>query len=312
MSRPKVLITDRAWRVITREIDHFVSHPGGETEAIVHPLFGILPSARRLKAPWETLELEDLSYFIVPFAAPPPRKFCDHSAYRAGFRFNNREEREELLKVVNSWSLALCEKYSPALELGYVHSHQFATGWTSPSGVDYGRVLSLWRYLSGTPSLNLNTALEIIICRRGRWSFRGRWKACCFAFDQYQSFANLGEADIVPENDPRVLKLLTRSYPRRKLGLAWEKHQKKLLPQIEAVDEFHFGWRTFRINCGGSRYLFVHLPPSFPRVYDMPYQLFYADTNEWSAMRLWPKRDFTFRFHLLEIYRYIQFQKNRV
>lgn len=297
---PKVFIGESAWRAITREISHFADMSFVGKEAIVYPMFGYFRKDACLKAPWEMLELKDLDCFVVPFASPPPREFTNHTSYHAGFRFKSPEERIRFEQIMGGWSGFLDEKYYPMLRVGNVHSHQFATKKTWPSSggsqMDEARILDMRDDLKGE---GLDTALEIIICKAG--FKKGEWVACCFGLDHNQQIVDLGYAEIVPDHHPLIGKLLASHYTKTRLGQRWEERQKKILPGIEDIKTFNSGWRSFAINFLASGFVYIHLPPTFPRCDFVLHQAFYPKAKLWGRMRRWRKKDHNFRFNLRDI-----------
>ncbi|MDP3710493.1 MAG: hypothetical protein Q8R29_02080 [bacterium] len=295
-----VFIAESAWCTITREVSHFANMSFIGKEAIVYPMFGYFRKEDCFKAPWEMLELEDIDCFVVPFAAPPPRELTDHGAFRASLKFKTPQEREKFQQIMGGWSSFLDDKYYPMLRVGNVHSHQFATDktWPSKGGsqTDYPRILNLWKDLKEE---GLNTAPEIIICKSR--SKTEKWVACCFALDKDQEIVDLGHAEIVSDYHPLMNNLLTAHYTKTSLGQKWEERQKKILPGIENIKTFNSGWRSFAVNCLFNGYVFIHLPPTFPRCDFVLYQVFYSRIKLWGRIYRWYKKDHTFRFDLDEI-----------
>lgn len=277
---PQVLITQSAWTVITKEVNFFARQ---NKEAIVYPLFGFVRSDNCLKAPWEMLALDDIKYFVVTHAFVPPREMCDHSTIQAGFMFSSEEDQDRWQKALENWYRPLCQRF-PTLEIGNVHSHQFAryTTWPSSGGesTDYYRIYGFWQHLR---TRKLDTPLEIIICRAG---FFGRdWKACCFGFDQTQSLIPLDSAKIVADDDILVTDVLTRPFNLTSWGLFWKLEQRRQLPEIESFDNYYFGWTSCKIKLAENKYLFVNLPPSFPDCDYILWQTLDVENKKWQQMK---------------------------
>ena len=291
-----VLITQSAWSVITREISYFADLQKGK-EAVVYPLFGWLRAEDCLKPFWENLELEDLDYFIIPYAFAPPRKYARHSGARAGFSADTEEEKQEFIRMLNSWRDNIKADF-PNLELGYVHSHWFAKGWTWPShgkDCDYPRIHGLWQDLL---KVNLNTPLEVILCRR--WGFMRRWKACSFGFDQKQRVVSLGEAKIVSDHDYRVRKLLTRPYDMTTEGVQWEEREGKSFVDGLRPQRNFYG-TTYLIKQENGRHITFHFPYYFPNTDKILYQLYDPNNKTWEKAKAFPITKGLFNLNIFEV-----------
>lgn len=278
---PRVLITQSAWTIIAREVSFFAKQ---NKEAIIYPLFGFIRKTDCLKAPWEMLTLDDIEYFIVTHAFAPPRELCDHSTVRAGFIFLSEEDQLKWQKAMEDWYQLWCQKF-PTLEIGNVHSHQFARGNTWPSSggesTDYYRIYKFWQHLT---TRKLDTPLEIIICQAGY--FGRAWKACCFGFDQTQSLISFGSAQIIKDDHPLVAEVLTRPFNLTSRGLFWKLEQIRQLPEeIESFDNYYFGWISCKIKLSETKYLFVNLPPSFPNCDYVLWQTLDIANKKWRSMK---------------------------
>ena len=277
---PRVLITQSAWITIAREINFFAKQ---NKEAIIYPLFGFSRSADCLKAPWEMLTLDDLDYFVVTHAFAPSRDLCNHSTVSAGFRLLSKEDQVKWQTAITTWHQPLCQKF-PTLEIGNVHSHQFARFRTWPStggeSTDYYRLYKFWRHLR---TRKLDTPLEIIVCQAGY--FGRTWKACCFGFDTEQDIVSLGSAKIIADDHPLVAKVLTRPFNLTSQGLFWQLEQRRQLPEIESFDNYYFGWQSCRIKLSENKYLFVNLPPSFPNCHYILFQTLEVESKSWNRMK---------------------------
>lgn len=313
----KTLITKSAWQIITQEVEHFAYHTGASKEAIIYPLFGFI--TKNTKPIRKKINLGDIEYFIVTHAFAPPRELCDHHGARAGFLFNTSEEEEMIIKIVKEWSEKYIDIY-PSLELGNVHSHQFATGKTSPSygpHCDVERVNMLWKHLS---QYNLNTALEIIICKRSIvrsiLSYipffpkpKHKWNACCFGFDTKQQIVDIGFAEIVSDNDERVKEILTIPFFRTKEGEKWSEKQKRKIKNLGAISEFHWGWSSCRIEYDNNKLVYINFPPSFPYTRKIFYETYDPVTKQISDFHEWNINKPIMDFNLSEIINFLQKDK---
>lgn len=280
---PRVLITHSAWKIITREVSFFAKQ---NKEAIIYPLFGFIRKDDCLKPPWEMLTLDDIKYFVITHAFAPPRELCNHSTARAGFMLLSEEDQIKWQQAMESWYLPLCQKF-PTLEIGNVHSHQFArrTTWPSSGGnsTDYYRIYKFWQHLRAR---KLDTPLEVIICQAGYFGWD--WKACCFGFNQEQSLVSFGSASIIYDNHPVVSKILSVPFNLTLEGLFWKLEQRRQVPEIESFDNYYFGWTSCKIQLSKSRYLFVNLPPSFPNCNYILWQTLDVENKQWGPMAKLP------------------------
>jgi len=295
---PIFLITKSAWECITREVEYFAAHPQGSKEAIVYPLFGFLRRSRCVKAPWEMLGIEDIEAFVVTHALAPLREYCNHTETHAGFSFPTPQDEHVFTEAVGSWSEALCARH-PTLEIGNVHSHQFARGFTHPSGEggDYTRIKRLLEHLR---TRKLNTAPEVIVCKSRRKD--AHWTACCFATDGAARIVYCGKAEIVSDEHPMARRVLAQPYDDMPEGADWEFEQRAALPQIESIDAFHFGWRAVRMRLDEARYLFVYLPPRFPDCRYVLHQTADSAKRTWGGMAVWRKLPGFGRFAMGDLY----------
>lgn len=294
----QVYITQSAWCTILEEVKFFATQEN--REAIVYPMFGFIRSSDCMKAPWEMLELYDLESFVVTHAHAPLRKFCEHTNIRAKFNLATDADKLEFNEDIIHWSKPLNEMY-PTLEIGNVHSHPFARGWTYPSSgndqMDYPRIYKLWQHMCGRM---VNSSLEIILCRA--IFSRNKWKACCFSFDEKQKIVSLGKAHIISDDDPQVKKVLALPYWKTNEGARWEKMQQDQVPEIQAFDRYFFGWSTVRMKfLEQSLHLFVHLPPQFPKVERVIVQGYDEINRKWLAKKFFSLPRSTSYFPLKEI-----------
>ncbi len=279
---PNVLISKSAWNIIECEIGHFAAD--GNKEAIVYPLFGFLRASQCIKSPWEPINLTDIDTFVVTHAFAPPREYCNHSQVRAGLQFPSPEVEERYENALQAWARQYTSQY-PTLEIGNIHSHPFATGCTTPSGIggDYTRIYSLWQHMM---TRGVNTALEIIVCRSKKTS-QVHWIACCFGFDNGQKVVSLGAATIVSDSDSRVRKVLSRPFRELAQGPLWENAQRQNVPQLHTFRRASNGWIAIGAEVEGNRQLAVYLPPSFPNAPHVLYQTYDSAERRWSSMKLW-------------------------
>jgi len=296
----KTLITQSAWQIITREVKHFAYHPDGSKEAIIYPLFGLL--FKNKKPIRKKIELNDIEYFVVTHAFTPPRELCNHHKTSAGFLFKNHQEEIKIVNLVETWSSQYTDIF-PTLEVGHVHSHQFAIGKTRPSKDDYDRTHNLWKYLS--QNRNLNTALEIIICQSPISSLCRKWNPCCFAFDKKQKIIDLGSAEIVPDNDKRVKEVLTIPFEEKKIGKIWELIQKKTIKNLD-LRKNDWGWNMVRIQYAENKFAYIYLPPSFPDTKKVFYETYDENTEKLEKFQEWQITKPILFFNLSEIINFIK------
>ncbi|MDO8669515.1 MAG: hypothetical protein Q7K65_04435 [Candidatus Buchananbacteria bacterium] len=287
---PQVLITQSAWTTIAREVSFFDQQ---NKEAIIYPLFGFIRKDNCLKAPWTMLTLDDIKYFIVTHAFAPPRELCHHSVARAGFMLLSEEDEIKWEEALKAWYQPLCQRF-PTLEIGNVHSHQFArySTWPSSGGqsTDYYRIYKFWQHLR---TRKLDTPLEIIICQ-GSY-FRRIWRACCFGFGETQNIVSLGPAKIITDDHPLAAQILTPPFNLTSEGLFWKLEQSRKLPQIESFDNYYFGWISCKIRLAENKYLFVNFPPSFPSSNHVLWQTLDAEKKLWQPMKRLNVNGFNFQ-----------------
>lgn len=302
---PTVLIAKSAWQKIIKEVDYWY-YQRNRSEAGLYNLFGFFRSVSCLKPPWMKLELEDIGYFVVADVFTLPHEYCQNGPARARFVFPDPEKEKMVKDAIDRWSGAF-NRYQN-LEIGRTHSHPFALWNTWPSGgpssvsLDYSGIYGLWKHLS--ENRNLDTVLEIIIVRSMMPSVR--WRACCFAFDQQQRVIPLRWASIVSDDDERVQRVLSAPYRFQPAGLEWEIQQRSALVGLKDVVEYDFNWVSFAISLANNQRLYIHLPPNFPAANRVLFQTFNPEKKQLGRMMIWPKKDHSFDFHLIDIVNHVQ------
>lgn len=302
--KPEVLITESAWVAILDEINSWASQ---HKEGALYNLFGFQRAYRCFKPPWKMLELDDIDYFVVPYVWPLPHKFWDNGTTHVRLRLANDEEATEFSNQVDAWA----ENVDPyqRFEFGCIHSHPFGYGRTWPSSggeeTDFPRIFRMWEHLY--KQRNLNVAIEIILSRSLDAS--KQWTACCFAFfvsDGKKKIMYLGEAEIVPDNDRRVQRILCIPYRSQPMGAEWEEWQMASISGLKEIHEYDFGWISYEIEYKAGQYLFIHLPPSFPATDRVLFQTFDSAKDSCGIMEVWYKFDDGFDFQLLDIVKHVQ------
>lgn len=283
MEKPCVCIARSVWSAVVGEVEHFASLPTGLTEAAVYPMFGFARRPSCLKPPWSMIELDDIESFVLTHAFVPPRGQCAHTMTRVIF-VDSPDGAPPVFQQVQIWADEVFQAH-PRLDLGNIHSHPFARGWTQPSGTDRGRVIAC---LQSNRGRSLNVGLEIILCKDV--SSPDGWKACCFALsDEGSPFQSLGSAEIVDDGDERVISMLSSRYRDLPdgIGREWEDRQRSNLEGLELFQDFPFGWSGARVRLGEGAYFLVYFPPSFPAADAVLYQSADSVNRVWGEMKRW-------------------------
>ena len=285
-----VYIADDVWQKIVEEADYFGKD---DIEASLYLMFWFAKKQTFPKPPWAKIEIEDIEYFAVTHGFVIPRVLCSHETGRIGYRYDDAASKEEIDRMVNSWSKRLVKKHQ-TLEVAGIHSHPFSQGRTWPSGIDYNIMreykLNQRRCLAAVPTL--------ILCRSN--DEKEKWKACCFTFDRFEKVLFLGYAEIIPANDQKIRRVLSKSFHEKPSGYFWENRQKKMTGFIE-IEKSFFGWHIFKTRLGSSIALFVYLPPDFPDCGNVTYQTYDLVGKTWSDIRFYPKGSGLFGFDIAEI-----------
>lgn len=292
-----VYIARSAWEVIIKEVNFFANHKNGQKEAVVYSFFNFVRSRECVKAPWEMLELEDLNCFVVTHAHAPMREFCNHTQFLGEFIFSNEEERQIWEQDIDSWKNRIWIN-CPNLIIGTVHSHPFAVGHTYPSKGENGDYTRIYKYWNYSKSCNINTPLEIIICKPSKG--KKEWKACCFGFDKKQKIICFDDIKIIEDNDSIIRHALQKPFVLRRDGVEWEKKQSEV---IDRVERSFFG-TSYRIKLDEKNFLLVHLPYSFPSKDNVLFQVFDSELKTWSKMQIWNKKKSFSKKYLHKIINY--------
>ncbi len=299
-----VYIAESVWKQVTAEVDHYaggsVAREKGarlpfvlrfhyrSRESAFYTLFGFQRNEECRKPAWAILDIDDIEYFVVPYVFVPPRKYCRHGAAHARFEFRNEQELLEFHQLFAAWKEPIHQQFPTLLDIGNIHAHQFAHNTTYPSGTDYGRVYDVWHHLY--TENGLNTVLEIIVCQSA--DSGERWKACCFAFDQYQRIVDLGPAEIVPDDHPAIAKVLQSPYDLSSDGRRWQRRQtarlERVFPGAIVQLKRFWGWTTWRVTYN-ERIVDVYLPPSYPKCDSILYK--HDAAHEASVVQVWPKQN---------------------
>lgn len=302
---PKVLIARSAWKQIVREVEYFHSLPEGSCEAAVYPAFGFRRRENSRKSPWEMIGIEDIDYFGISNIYVPERNLCAHTKRSVRF-ISEPDGRCPTIEAVNTWIRELSADH-PAMELGNIHSHQFAKNWTRPSSVDKDRIVTRLAHLR---TRHLGLALEVIICQAPDTGY-GPWRACCFVLcDETASFQPLGPATIVDDEDARLHALLSGHYQSLIPGAQeWERRQRESIGGLEEFQRFDFGWTSVKIALRQDRYLFIHLPPTFPQPGTVLYQTADRIRRSWGEIRAWKSDAHGFDLELNDIVKHINTER---
>jgi hypothetical protein len=301
-----IYITRSAWQKAVAEVEFYANDPKGSKEAAMHAMFGFKRKDCSWKMPWEILDLSDIQYYLITHVWVPPRKYTKHKATSVNFVFKNEFELEDFKIQFNLWKNPLASRY-PALDIGYIHSHQFATGFTMPSGLnvkgktDYSRVYPFWQQMRNR---GLDAVPEVIFCKSRKKD--SDWEACSYIFDSENKFKYQGYIEIIPDDDPKVDEILCRSYSSLPGGSLWRWRQNTQLSDCIEHGKYNFGWQGFQIRYLENNILYVLLPPNFPNCNSVLYKTFNEKGNYWSSTKLWPKKEFGFRFQLRDLVDFVK------
>lgn len=187
----------------------------------------------------------------------------------------NQAARVHLLQsadhVVNQQILSLTRRYPLLRACGYIHSHPFAVGTTSPSvghRCDYqGHMLPM---LQHNRACGLNTSFSFIACRAFPQNTAGRerWKLLAFALDHQKEIVELGEVATL-SGDAAILRRarlphLYRRTPQKYLLRRFRRALKKLGSHV-CCDGLYGGWVRLVVQRRGTPPVVVLVPLTFPQ-----------------------------------------------
>jgi hypothetical protein len=232
----RVVVAQSCWTAITFELDRVAPREG-----VVLPLIALEHQA----APCAPIRLADITSVAIADARCVPAHLQHNALLRVA-----------ALPQADAWAdsvvLPLVRRYPRLRAAAYLHSHPFTDARTWPSGGDIdGHMKPL---LARNRACSLFASFSFIAC--------GRWKLPCFAMDEAQRVVELGDAEIVDDADPIIVRARTERAPR-----FWLKRWKQRLRGRGLsvhVDELFDGWTRAKIALDAHRVQVVLFPIDFP------------------------------------------------
>ncbi|MEW5848788.1 MAG: hypothetical protein AB2A00_08235 [Myxococcota bacterium] len=245
---PRVVVARSCWNAITTELDRVAP-----LEGVLLPLVAL--DLRDSHAnPCSPVGLLDVATVVLAEARCLPPRLQHNSAARV-----------LALPQADAWAdgvvVPLVRRHPRLRAAAYLHSHPFATEQTWPSGGDvHGHMVPLLRR---NVDAGLQVSFSFIACRSR--DQRG-WLLPCFAMDARERVVELGNAEVVADNDDAVVRarhLSLQRTPARFLLRRWRQQLRRhgLTPR---VDELFDGWVRAKIRVDGQRVLVVLFPMDFP------------------------------------------------
>ncbi len=233
-----VLVARSAWDTITAELDRVAPREG-----VLLPLVAL----ERLggDAPCAPMRLADIETVVLAEAIRVPAHLQANSlAHVSALRGADA--------LVDAQVRALVRRSPRLRTAAFLHSHPFAARSTWPSHGDITGHLE--PQLAHNQTCGLEASFSFIAC--------GRWHLPCFAMDAHRRVIPLGDAEVVPDTDPHVVRARA-SRPRRFWLRDWLAQwiDRGFTPR---VDELFDGWLRARIELAARRVLVVLFPLAFP------------------------------------------------
>lgn len=251
----RIVVAQSCWTAICFEFDRVAPNEG-----VVLPFVALEHRA----APCAPIGLGDITTLAIADVRAVPPALQHNSLLRVA-----------ALPRSDAWAdsvvLPLVRRYPRLRAAAYLHSHPFAHERTWPSGGDIdGHMLPL---LARNRETGLDTAFSLIAF--------GRWRLPCFAIDGGRRVIELGEAEVVDDADPAIVRARAPRPPRFWLK-RWRQRLRArgLSPQL---DELFDGWTRARVPLDAHRVMVVLFPLAFP---DEAPQYFVVDRRTGASERL--------------------------
>lgn len=232
----RVVVAQSCWTAITFELDRVAPREG-----VVLPLVALEHRA----APCAPIRLADITSIAIADARGVPAHLQHNALLRVA-----------ALPQADAWAdsvvLPLVRRYPRLRAAAYLHSHPFATDRTSPSGGDIDGHMTPLLVRNGACSLL--ASFSFIAC--------GRWKLPCFAMDEAQRIHALGDAEIVDDADPIIVRARAERAPRFWLK-RWRQRLRARGLSVH-IDELFDGWTRAKITLDAHRVQVVLFPIDFP------------------------------------------------
>ena len=249
---PRALISRFAFRQVVAELDRVAPNEG-----ILVPLCAL--SLRDSEQnPCATMPLSALAEILIAAVVLVPQD----RQVNQGTRVSVRPHTDP---VVNEKVEALTRRFPRLRACAYLHSHPFARGRTWPSSgarCDYdGHMLPL---CARNTEAGLSTSFSFIACR----TLNGRgWLLQTFALDETQRAVDLGFAQIIDDDGPRVVKALMPSLKSRAEARSILRHWLRDARRrgfATQEDELFDGWQRLKVRLDHGLVLVGLVPIDFP------------------------------------------------
>lgn len=232
----RIVVAQSCWTAITFELDRVAPREG-----VVLPLVALEHRA----APCAPIGLAEITTLAIADARSVPPQLQDNALFGVTAR-----------PSADAWAdsvvLPLVRRYPRLRAAAYLHSHPFAHARTWPSGGDIdGHMTPL---LARNRACGLDVAFSFIAC--------GRWKLPCFAMDAGRRVVELGDAEVVDDADPIIVRARAERAPR-----SWLKRWKQRLRARGLsvhIDELFDGWTRAKIELDAQRIQVVLFSIDFP------------------------------------------------